>query len=149
MDADTKLALEDTADAVMKTALAPDSAADVLRFRTVLTDGVCRITDVIADLTNLPCVGYVKTDLGETFPVFEWARREIARVFIGRRVKLYLDTSAKGTRYFTGLAVLPVDTSAPAWVCAKCGGVAKVRTSGDGAGRYCCTRCAYQMEAKP
>ena len=147
MDADTKADLERTADAAMQ--IPQESAADYLRFRTLLTDGVCRITDVVPDLSNLPCVGYIKTDLGETFPVFKWALRELARVFIGRRVYLHLKMSEQGTRYMVGLGVMPVDTSCRSWPCPKCGGIARVPESGDGAGRYCCTSCAYQMEALP
>lgn len=76
MDADTKAALDAIADETeARYQVLRDSAKD---FPRVLTDGVCRITDVISE-AQPPCVGYIWTDLGEKFnPKVRGGARELA-----------------------------------------------------------------------
>lgn len=152
MDADLKAELDALADETERDyQVLRDSAKD---FPRVLTDGVCRITEVI-DNAQPPCVGYVWTNLGEKFPVFDVFTREQAKTLTGKRVFLKMAMSRRGTRYVVGMQTMPVDASTPVWPCAKCGGAA-VRIAwwvivGDVVARdtYFCHDCLYQMEVGP
>jgi len=158
MDADTKAELDAMADEAMRehNARIPEALAFAREHRKLLTDGVCRITEV-KDQLHLPCVGQIWTDLGERFPVFQVFVREQARALIGKRVKLQMEMSVKGTRYVTGMMAMPVDTSTDVWPCPKCGGVAKLEqyrwSAPPGAYEwktfYRCPACLYQMRAEP
>lgn len=146
MDADTQTALDTAADDAMREYQTQESCDRALTMRKVLTDGVCRIREVL-DTAVYPCVGYIWTEFGEKFPVFNIGVREAAKANIAARVKLDIQMSARGTRYVTGMARLPVDASTSGWPCLKCWQVL-ARPSADGR-FYQCPRCAYQMEVGP
>lgn len=157
MDADTKAELDRLAD--LAEAEYQVMRAEAAKTPHVLTDGVCRITEV-EDALHPPCVGKIYTDLGEKFPVFDVFTREQAKSLVGKRVKLAIQMSAKGTRYVTGMMAMPVDTSTDVWPCPRCGKSAWhmiiapavmppefiVLPSFDA---YVCESCHYQMEVGP
>lgn len=157
MDADTYAELDALADAAMADYQTQASRDRALSMRQSLTDGVCRIRDV-SDNAALPCVGYVWTDLGEKFPVFDLFTREQAKALTGKRVKLSIRMSARGTRYVVGMLPMPVDTSTQVWPCPRCGGMAGLHETtrlgamswlGERSFVYQCRTCAYQMEVGP
>jgi predicted RNA-binding Zn-ribbon protein involved in translation (DUF1610 family) len=114
-----------------------------------LTDGESRIVSV-QDQLHPPCVGRIHTDLGESFPVFDLGTREQAKSLVGKRVKLNIRMSAKGTRYVVGMMALPTDYATTHWPCPKCGDVCEISSRDNFRTMfYGCRSCAYQMEAKP
>lgn len=159
MDADTYAALDQAADEAMREYSTQESRDRALAHARVLTDGVCRITSV-DDSAFLPCVGYVFTDLEEKFPVFDVFTREQAKTLTGKRVKLSIRMSARGTRYIVGMLPMPVDTSTDVWPCPRCGGVARLKENPSEyiivpevgpvmtfkRDFYACSLCSYQME---
>ena len=148
MDADLKAALDAAADDAAKEY--QTSRASAVELKRVLTDGVCRIVDVTDNL-HPPCVGEIHTDLGETFPIFALFTREQAKSLKGKRVKLAIEMSARGTRYVVGMHALPQDTSTEVWPCPRCGGIAMLRRPlrVSTVAIYSCVACAYQMEVEP
>jgi len=154
MDADLKAELDAAADAAIAACEPADERA--VSLKKVLTDGICRIVDVQEQL-HPPCVGIIYTDLGEKFPVFALRVREQALALQGRRVKLVIEMSSRGTRYVTGMTPLPAEATTDYWPCARCGAPTRVgfgAATGSRAGirvveLYRCTSCAYQMEVGP
>lgn len=146
-----RLALDLAADEAMRESQTQESRDRALDMKRLLTDGVCRITDV-KDKQDYPCVGEIWTDLGERFPVFQVYTREQARALIGKRVKLTIHMSEKGSRYVTDMMAMPVDVSTEVWPCPKCGGTARCdggRRDGIWIYFYICPVCSYQMEVGP
>src|SRR5262245_53270989 len=70
--------------------------------RRVLVDGKTKIVAVESTPGNLAC-GFVRSDCGERFPVFDHDVLLACQCALGRWMKLDLKMSERGTRYVVGL----------------------------------------------